>query len=57
MIKSPCIKKCKLNSANICKGCGRTKDEIATWTKMQDDEKQSTVEQAGERLKSQQMEI
>jgi len=51
MIKSPCIKKCKLNPENICKGCGRTRDEIASWSKMKDDEKKSTVEKAAKRMK------
>ena len=36
---SPCIGVCKLDHCNICIGCNRTKDEIARWTLMTDNEK------------------
>jgi predicted Fe-S protein YdhL (DUF1289 family) len=53
MIKSPCIKKCKLDKEQVvCTGCGRTKDEIATWTKMTNEAKQTTVEKAAKRLEN-----
>ena len=29
-IKSPCVKVCKLEGG-VCKGCGRTQDEIREW--------------------------
>ena len=41
---SPCTKNCSLNtSTNICKGCGRTLDEIIEWTRMTDEEKQQVM--------------
>ena len=30
-MKSPCIKECRLNSNDICKGCGRTVEQITNW--------------------------
>jgi len=36
---SPCIKVCKLDDGDVCMGCYRTRDEIARWTQMSDDEK------------------
>ena len=31
MISTPCIKICKLNSQDICIGCGRTLYQIKHW--------------------------
>ena len=31
-VESPCIKVCKLDENNICKGCHRTTEEIAEWS-------------------------
>jgi predicted Fe-S protein YdhL (DUF1289 family) len=39
MVNSPCINICKLDISRICIGCGRTIDEIAAWTAMNDREK------------------
>lgn len=36
---SPCIRVCKLDDGDVCIGCHRTRDEIARWTQMSDDEK------------------
>lgn len=30
-MQSPCIKQCALNKNNICKGCGRTVEQIMNW--------------------------
>ena len=30
-IESPCIKQCQITDAGLCKGCGRTNNEIAEW--------------------------
>ena len=38
-VLSPCINICKLNSDNMCVGCYRTIEEIASWTKLSDAEK------------------
>ena len=48
MIKSPCVKICKLakrknSDEKFCLGCGRTKEEIKAWKKMTDTEKQAVL--------------
>ena len=44
MSMSPCTRNCSLNnSTNICKGCGRTINEIVEWTRMTDEEKQEVM--------------
>ena len=35
MIESPCVKTCTLDArSGLCRGCGRSIDEIARWTAM-----------------------
>lgn len=43
-IKSPCINICGLDKKGVCKGCLRTKEEIAKWLGMDDMEKQKVME-------------
>jgi len=38
MVKSPCVKSCKLVNGK-CQGCKRTLDEIVSWNKLSDSEK------------------
>jgi predicted Fe-S protein YdhL (DUF1289 family) len=33
-VESPCIKVCVLDGEQVCVGCGRHIDEIATWSQM-----------------------
>ena len=40
---SPCVSICKVEK-NICIGCGRTLDEIASWTTMTKEERQEVLE-------------
>lgn len=35
---SPCVRTCRLEG-EICAGCGRTRMEIATWSRMSDAER------------------
>ena len=43
MIKSPCINVCKMDAASgLCRGCSRTLDEIAAWSRL-DDAARSTI--------------
>lgn len=50
MIKSPCTNICKMNPVtNYCEGCKRTIEEIASWTRYTDEEKQLVLEQIGKR--------
>ena len=40
MVKSPCIGKCTYDiTIKQCNDCGRTKEEISTWSIMTDEEK------------------
>lgn len=44
-IKSPCVHRCNYDSDfEICIDCLRTKDEIAKWSTMTNDEKLATLE-------------
>ncbi|MCA1323786.1 DUF1289 domain-containing protein [Herbaspirillum sp. alder98] len=49
-IESPCISECKLK-AEVCTGCGRTRDEIKHWKGMKRREKMEVVGLASRRLK------
>ena len=40
MPPSPCVDRCKiLKRTGVCRGCGRTIDEIKSWSEASDDEK------------------
>lgn len=36
-VLSPCIGVCSIDDDGLCAGCHRTGDEIAAWTRMNDD--------------------
>ena len=43
-LPSPCVSICKLNkSTGFCEGCFRTKNEIALWPSMNNDERLSLL--------------
>jgi hypothetical protein len=42
MVRSPCIKQCKLDDGK-CTGCGRTLSEISNWNRMTDAQKADVV--------------
>lgn len=44
-MKSPCVNVCVLDAARgVCRGCGRTMDEIARWSGMTDGERDEIME-------------
>jgi predicted Fe-S protein YdhL (DUF1289 family) len=44
MIASPCINVCQMDSASgLCRGCFRTLDEIARWTRIDDAERVTII--------------
>ena len=44
-IETPCIKTCSIDPASgVCRGCGRTLDEIAGWSGLTDAERRSVME-------------
>ena len=46
MYITPCMSVCKIIEG-ICVGCGRTKDEICMWMKMDDGERLSIMHRLG----------
>jgi uncharacterized protein len=41
-VPSPCISVCEMNaSRDVCKGCFRTLDEIAAWSRLSDSHKRA----------------
>ncbi len=50
-IETPCILVCRLDpGSGFCFGCGRTRNEIATWIAMTPDERRGVMEQLPARL-------
>ena len=44
MVESPCAKVCLMDpDTGLCRGCARTLDEIARWSRMSDDEKRAVL--------------
>lgn len=51
-MESPCIKICTYDpQSGLCRGCGRTLDEIGGWFSMSVAERRAVMEQLPERLK------
>lgn len=47
--ESPCIGLCQMNGdRSHCVGCGRTLNEIATWSRMSVDDKRAVLRRIGE---------
>lgn len=41
-VPSPCVDVCRMNAASgLCEGCWRTIDEIASWSKLDDEGKRA----------------
>ncbi|MDO1584655.1 DUF1289 domain-containing protein [Rhizobium oryzicola] len=50
---SPCILVCSLDPASgLCMGCGRSLDEIASWSSLGDHERLALMESLPERLQA-----
>lgn len=51
MVETPCVKICRiLEGGSLCRGCGRTLDEIARWTEMSPEERRAIMGGLAERL-------
>jgi hypothetical protein len=49
-VASPCINVCRMNPATgYCEGCWRTIDEIAAWSKLDDQAKRAVWEALAQR--------
>jgi predicted Fe-S protein YdhL (DUF1289 family) len=54
-IETPCVKICTLDhAAGMCRGCGRTLTEIAQWTRLNDAERRTIIDQLPARLRTRQ---
>jgi uncharacterized protein len=52
MVETPCVNICRmLEGGSLCRGCGRTLDEIAHWTEMSPEERRAIMGGLAERLK------
>ena len=40
VIQSPCIDVCEMTQQGLCRGCLRTRDEIALWGSMSSEQRQ-----------------
>ena len=51
--RSPCVGRCTATSFGdaICKGCGRTFEEVVTWNQMTEQEKAAVIERLRQGLK------
>lgn len=50
-MESPCIDVCTMDPVSgLCRGCGRTLDEIAAWSVLGDAERRRIVETLPERM-------
>ena len=51
-MESPCVKVCTYDPASgLCRGCGRTLQEIGDWFSLRDDQRRAVMEQLPERLR------
>ena len=51
LLDSPCVKICVYEAgAGLCRGCGRTLEEIAGWTSMSDLERRRVMDELPARL-------
>lgn len=51
MVPSPCKNVCRMDEpSGLCAGCGRTLDEIALWSVLDDDDKRAVWALLPERL-------
>lgn len=46
---SPCIKVCVHDDEGYCQGCGRTREEVAGWRHLTEDEQLDGIEMLRER--------
>lgn len=52
-IESPCILVCSIDMrTGYCFGCGRTRDEIASWLTFSPDERRAVMAELGARLET-----
>jgi predicted Fe-S protein YdhL (DUF1289 family) len=51
-MQSPCVKICAYDAdSGLCRGCGRSLEEIAAWTSMREDEREKVMQELAGRLR------
>jgi hypothetical protein len=51
-MQTPCVKVCTYDpQTGLCRGCGRTLDEIAAWTSMSGKDRQKVMEELPGRIR------
>jgi uncharacterized protein len=50
-LASPCVRNCCLDEDNVCMGCGRSLQEIVTWSSASAADKAAILERSRERAK------
>ncbi|HDP88877.1 MAG TPA: DUF1289 domain-containing protein [Thioalkalivibrio sp.] len=43
-ISTPCVQVCELGPDDRCVGCGRSRDEIAAWTRLPESARRAVME-------------
>ncbi|EAR07424.1 DUF1289 domain-containing protein [Reinekea blandensis] len=51
-VSSPCVRRCTLNEADVCVGCGRTLNEIKRWSQASVTEQRQIIQAARSRRAS-----
>ncbi|WVM87817.1 DUF1289 domain-containing protein [Halopseudomonas pachastrellae] len=51
-VRSPCVSICALDDNDICTGCQRSGMEIATWGRMNDDQRREVLARCQTRARS-----
>lgn len=49
LVRSPCVSICALDHADICIGCHRHADEIASWSLLTNEQKRDVLRRVAER--------
>lgn len=50
-IETPCVNICVINeTAGLCEGCGRTLDEVGSWTKFSKEQRLAIMAELPDRL-------
>ncbi len=53
VVPSPCRNVCEMDpESGLCRGCGRTLQEIAEWLEMTPEQKLATLERVAQRVRS-----
>jgi uncharacterized protein len=51
-VSSPCIRVCVLDpETGLCEGCGRTREEISSWYRIPEEERQHIMAELPERMR------